>query len=75
MREKQLPTNHGGESLVNQWFNYKNQVEIKVIFMPLISCRLPVISRLSQETIESKTGKFIRVSTRSEFRVEDIKDT
>ena len=43
MREKQLPV-HGGENLVKQWFDYKNQVEIRVVFVPLLSCRLPTLT-------------------------------
>ena len=40
MREKALPIY--GESLAKQWFDYKNQIEIKVIFVPFLTCKIPL---------------------------------
>ena len=39
--EKSLPYGAGEESLASQWFDYKNQVDIRVTFVPFLSCRIP----------------------------------
>ena len=41
IREKSLPQ-HGGETFAGEWFDYKNQIEIKVIFVPFLTCKIPL---------------------------------
>ena len=39
--EKSLPFGIGEDSLASQWFDYKNQIDIKVTFVPFLSCKIP----------------------------------
>ena len=64
VKEKQLPSvGTTTDSFVSQWFDYKNQIEVKAVFKPLIKCGMPAVSLAGNESTLNKNRKSGNAST------------